>query len=125
MKIIDALEFLRIYPKISSQTLPIKLAYKLNKLNCKIKNDGAFYEESLEKILQEYAEIDEKGNFIQNEAGDGIVIKEGLVNECHQKIKELQELSLETSDIFFTIEELEPLSITPAELNCLFSLIKE
>lgn len=125
MKIIEVLNYQDLYQKIKDQPINIKLAYKFNKLYTKIASEVIFYEESLNKIIKQYAETDDKGNFVPNESNTGILIKKEYVETCHRKIRDLQEIEVDITDIFFTLDELEDLKITPAELSCLESLIKE
>lgn len=125
MKIKEALDYQYLYQRLKNESINIKLAYKLNKLYTKISNEAEFYEESLNKILDEYAEKDEEGNFVQNSSNTGILIKKEYIETCHRKIRELQEIEVDITDISFTLDEFEDLKITPAELSCLESLIKE
>lgn len=125
MKIQYALEFQVLYNKLKNAQLPIRLAYKFNKLNDFISTEAHFYQESLQKILDQYAERDESDNFVTNSDGTGILIKPDFVDICHKKINELQSIDFEIKDIKFTLEELESLQITPSELYCLTSLIEE
>ena len=125
MKISDALEFQHLYQRLKNEAISIRLAYKLNKLNNKVLSEASFYEDSLHKILNQYAEKDEYGNFIQNEDNTGILIQKECLEICHRKINELQSIEIDIFDISFTLDELEELKITPAELVCLESLIKE
>lgn len=123
MKIYEALEYQKLYNRLKNEQLNIKLAYKLNKLNSKILDEAKFYEESLQKILIQYAEKDEDGNFIQNAEKNGVLIKKDCIEKCYAKILELQSIEFDVLNISFTFEELEELKITPAELSCLESLI--
>ena len=123
MKITCALDFQVFYNKVKSQTLRVKLAYKLNKLNSRLSEEAEFYRSEFYKILTEYAQKDENGEFIQNENGTGYLIKEGKTEECREKIQELQDLEIENLDITFTLEELEHLAVTPEEISAIMNLI--
>lgn len=125
MKIQRALEFQTLYHKLKDSQLPIRLAYKLNKLNELVSTESQFYQESIQKILAQYAEKDESGNFITNPDGTGILIQPEFIDICHKKINELQSIEFEVKDIKFTFEELEHLQITPSELYCLTPLIED
>ena len=125
MKINKALDYQNLYQRIKDQVISIRLAYKFNKLNNRLIEEIAFYEDSIRKILNQYAKKDENGCFISNECGDGILIQEEYLEICHRKINELQSIEIDIFDISFTLDELEELKITPAELVCLESLIKE
>lgn len=125
MKLKDALEYQELYHHIKNYNMPIKLAYKINKLNNLIEKEVEFYQDSLSKILNRYAEKDEKGNFKLNPEQTGILIQKEYLDICHKEINELKNLEIENLDFHFNLEELENLNITPAKLNCLTSLIIE
>lgn len=125
MKIYEALNFQNLYQKLKNESLPIKLAYKLNKINLLIQNEIIFYEDSLKKIIEQYAQKDSNGNYIQNETHDGIIIQQEYLEVCHKQINELQYLEFDIPNISFTLEEFDGLKMTPVELSCIFSLITE
>ena len=121
----QALEYQSLYQKLKEQNMPIKVAYKLSKLNSQIQNEAKFYQKTLDRIIQRYAERDDTGNFIPNEDNTGILIRKDTMKECYEDINELQSMIIEKIDVSFTLEELEGLTLTPAELGCLVSLIIE
>ena len=63
--------------------------------------DIEFYQENIQKILDNYAEKDENGNFKSNEESSGIMIKEEKIEQCHKEINDLQSINVEISDIVF------------------------
>ena len=125
MKIYEALNFQNLYQKLKNESLPIKLAYKINKINLLNQNEIIFYEDSLKKIIEQYAQKDSNGNYIQNETHDGIIIQQEYLEVCHKQINELQYLEFDIPNISFTLEEFDGLKMTPVELSCIFSLITE
>lgn len=125
MKFKDVFAFQKLFNNIQNQKLPLRLAYKFTKLNDIISNELCFYQSEFEKILDSYAERDSEGKYIENEAKNGIIIKEEFLEECHREIANLQNFEFSIDGIFFTLDELEFLTITPTELKCLYTLIKE
>ena len=125
MKIIEIISYQDLYAKLKDRQMPVKIAYKLNKLNAQLATEVAFYQESVQKILNECAQKDEEGNYIPNEDQTGVMIKPELLEECYTKINELQNLKVPIPDITFALDELDCLGITPAELGCLIPLIQE
>jgi hypothetical protein len=125
MKLIHALDFQYVYEKLKNQSTNIRLAYKLNKLNNRLAQEAEFCRDELLKILSQYAQADDEGNFIPNHDGTGYLIKDGLVIECQNKVAELQSIEIEDLNITFTLDELDNITITPAELSCIESLIVE
>lgn len=123
MKIDQALEFQYLYQRIKNEPLNIKVAYKLNKLYNQIMVEASFYEDSLNKILNKYAQKDELGNFVQNKNNTGVLIEPEFIEICHKEIRELQSIEFDTGNIIFSLDELEDLKLTLSELNCLQDLI--
>lgn len=124
MKIVEALGFLELYLKIREQNLPLKTAYKLNKLARRLETEQTFYQENLRKILAQYTEKDENGEIKFDEAGNVVLIRE-TIQECNKELAELQNLIIEDVGVEFTLDELGGLEVSPMELSCLFSLITE
>ena len=58
LKVLDLRD---LYPKISSQALPISTTYKLSKLFNAIKSEGEFYSTHLDEIISTYGKKDESG----------------------------------------------------------------
>ena len=123
MRIDQALEFQYLYQRIKNEPLNIKVAYKLNKLYNQIMTEASFYEDSLNKILNKYAQKDELGNFVQNKNNTGVLIEPEFIEICHKEIRELQSIEFDTGNIIFSLDELEDLKLTLSELNCLEDLI--
>lgn len=113
------------YQKISTTTLPIKTTYKLMKLYMSISKEIEFYKTEVDKLLQQYAVLDENGKPKLNETGDGFQLKEECLSEAVQKLNELSNLEVELPNITFTIEEFEPINLTMEELNTILPLIAE
>lgn len=101
----------------------INTQYKMLLIKKKIKEDFDLIEEQYQLLLNLYGEKAEDGNFIKTKDG-GIKIKESYQNECYEKIKEFNQLEVSIPDIYFTIEELEPLNLTFFELEVLEPFIK-
>ena len=125
MKISKILSFPEVYSSLSTQKIPIRLAYKLNKLNTYLEPELNFYSSSLNKLVLEYAQTSPAGDPLYNAAGTGILIKTDKINECQSKIRELGEIDIELPNITFTLDELDSLEITPSELQVLMPFITE
>lgn len=101
--------------------LPTRLAYKLMKLTKASDSEGAFYDEKMNKIITEFADRDADGK-IKTKKND-VVINPDKLTECNAAIKELQQMEVDKPDISFTIEELEPLSVSISEIAALDDFI--
>ena len=117
------LQIQQIYP--ITDKLPFKTAYKFAKLGEVIESELKFFQEKMQEIITTYSEKDESGHPILTEDGASIKIQETKITECQKEINELNNVEVELSDIFFTIEELESLSLTTQQVYALMPLIKD
>lgn len=123
MKMFEIVEFPKLYEGIKDKKMPFKTAHKFSKLFRKVEEEIRFYQESFQKITEEYGEKDAEGNFIPQEDGKGIKMKEGSFTEANKKIIELNTLEIEIAGIDFSIDELESLDLTIGEINFLMPFI--
>lgn len=113
----------QIYP--ITDKLPFKTAYKFAKLGEIIESETKFFQEKMQEIISNYSEKDENGQPALAEDGASIKIQEAKVAECQKEINELNNVEVELPNIFFTIEELEALSLTAQQAYALMPLIKD
>ena len=106
-------------------SLPLKGAYKLNKIKKAVEKEGEFYTEKFQEIVDTYAKKDDDGNLVYNEDGTQIMIQDGMVEECNQAITDLQTLEVEVENYGLTLEDLgENLQCTPEELEALMPFME-
>lgn len=74
----------------SDTNLPLKVAYKLNKIRKAVEKESEFYADKFQEIVHTYAKIDENGEIVFSEDGSQILIKDGMVEECNKALEELQ-----------------------------------
>ena len=125
MKMYEILELQNLYNSIANTKLPLKTTYKFTRLMKRAEEEIAFYQVKFQEIVEEFAEKDENGQYKMTEDGQSIVIIAGKEMECNSRLLELRNLEVEIEGITFSIEELEKLDVTIAELNCLMSLIED
>lgn len=111
--------------EVQNKKIPIRLAYTISKLSARVNEEETFYRQKFTEIVRECAKLDDNGNFIYTEDGSSVQIQAGRINECQQRIQELQDIEVEVNDISFTLTELENLDLTVAELSVLMPLIVE
>ena len=105
--------------------LPLKGAYKLNKIKKAIEKESEFYSEKFQEIVKTYAQQDENGNVVFSDDGNQIMIKEGMIEECNQALQDLQDLEVEIETYGLTIEDLgEDIQCTPEELEALMPFME-
>lgn len=122
IKLANALNIKQILNSLANQKLPIKLSYKIMKFIVSLEAEEKFYIEKLNSIISQYSKKDENGNPLTE--GDSVLIQEDKIEVCQKEVAELRELEIEISNEPFTLEELENLEFTPAELYTLNSIIE-
>ena len=109
----------------SEMDLPLKAAYKINKIKKTVEKESDFYSEQFQEILNKYAKEDENGDLVFSESGDQIMIKDDMVDECHQALSALQNLEIQIDNYNFTIDDLgENLTCTPENLEALMPFME-
>lgn len=112
--------------KIKNIKMPIKTAYKLSKLQKAIEEELSFSQGEYKKIVDEYAERDETGNYkFLDEAKTNIQIKPNCIKEAEQKTIELQELEIELPKITFALSEFENIELSPEDISGIIDFIEE
>lgn len=105
----------------SKLNFSIETQYKIIKIKKILINEIEIYKEQINSF-NDFFEKDENGNLIQNEKG--IKIKDNCIKECQQKIFELDNSEIQLPDLFFSLDELEPLNLTLEELELFEPFIK-
>ena len=111
-----------VFSRISELKFNINTQYKLLKMKKAIEEEEEIYLKQLES-LKEYCIKDENGQFITNKNG-GYQIDATKAEECGKLVQEINAIQIQVPDIYFTIEELEPLDLTFNELEAFDSFIK-
>lgn len=97
--------------------LPLKVAYKLNKIRKTVDKEGDFYAEKFQEIIDAYAKKDENGNLVFSEDNEQILIQPDKIEECNQKLNELQSLEVEIENYNLSIDDFgDNIECTPDEL---------
>ena len=109
----------------SSANLPLKGAYKLNKIRKAVDKEAEFYSEKFQQILEDYAKKDEEGNLVFSEDGNQIMIQDDKIVECNKALEDLQSLEVEIDTFNLTIEDLgEGIECTPDQLDALMPFME-
>ena len=126
MKFSEAFQILEIRNLLIEQKLPIKVSYKFTKFFNELEPEVRFFNETLQKLIEEYGKRDEDGNFIYTDDKQGIKIQDDKFQECMDKINELNNLKVNlTYTPEFTLDELESLNLEMKYIDCLLPYIKE
>ena len=104
--------------------LPLKVAYKLNKLKKAVEVEGEFYSNKFQEIVDTYARKDENGQLVFSDDGSQILIQEGKIDECNQALEDLQSLTVEVDNCNLTIDDFgDDVECTPEELEALMPFL--
>ena len=109
--------------KIKTKNFSIQTQYKFLKICKIIKDEADTFDEQRKYLIEDFADRDEEGKLIFTKDG-GIKIREDRLNECANKIEEINSIQVQFPDIYFSLEELEPLGLTLGELELLEPFIK-
>ena len=110
--------------KLAVKPLPIRVSYGLAKILLKLEQEVNFYKNQYVLLLKTYGETDSEGNIISG-IDNSIKIKEGLEEECSKKIEELNSLEIELPDFELSLDDLEGIELSAAEVAILVPFIKE
>jgi DNA repair ATPase RecN len=109
---------------ISEKQLPIKASYALAKNIGKIESELKVYNKERNRLLDQYATKDKKGEFKFDKEGQ-VIFKDGCKEKWEKDIRELLEIENEIDIHKFKINELEGYSISPSELMVIDYMIQE
>lgn len=123
IKMKDLVSFHQNSDVFSDKTLPLKGAFKINRLKRDIENDFSFYQDKFKEILEKYADKDEEGNIKFSNDGSQILIKEGQIDECTEELENLDSMEVEVDNYDFNIDELGDIDCTPEELEILMPFL--
>lgn len=123
MKLSEIEKLYTTLKQLNEREMPIKISYKFSKIFSQISTDFEFYSKKIQEILSKYGEKDEEGNFVVK---DGMVpFQKDYVDLAMKELDELNSIDITLPDYQFSLEELEPLSLTPAQVSSLTNFIKE
>lgn len=111
VKIIEAVDFITIYPIIKDMKLKFSTLYKISKYFDTCSKERDFYVENLNKIFDKYGERDESGGFKLTEDKTGIIIQDDKRDECNKELEDLMDIEVEIAADPLKIEELENLEL--------------
>ena len=112
-----------INQKLDKLSFSIQTQYKFLKLKKVVQEELQLYYNQLAGLRQ-FIEVDEQGQPVVSEDG-GIRIKEEEIGNCTKLINEINQMEIQLPDIYFSLDELENLGLTLAELDKLSPFIKE
>lgn len=108
----------------STVNLPLKGAYKINKITQSIEKEAEFYAEKFQEIIDTYAKKDENGNLVFSDDGSQIMIQDNKIEECNAALEDLQGLEVEIDNYNLSVEDLGDIECTPEELKIIMPFME-
>jgi hypothetical protein len=106
--------------KLFSAQLPVKIAYRLSKVQKLVSAEAAKYQELRLGLITKYAEQNEDGTSVVDEGGN-VKLKEGAMDELIAEMNELHDIDVELPGTV-SIDELEKIDLTTYDLSILEEL---
>ena len=104
----------------ANTNLPLKGAYKINKIRKALDKESDFYGEKFQEIIDTYAKKDENGDIVFSEDQNEIMIQEDKIEECNKALEDLQNLEIQIDNYNLIAEDLgDNIECTPDQLSAL------
>lgn len=100
-----------------------KLSYKLVKFISKIEVEETFYNKKCSELVDRYGERDKEGKLIYTDTG--VKIKKDKALEFQAELDEVDNVEVEKPDTSFTLDELDELKLSVADMFFLQDFITE
>lgn len=112
--------------KLNNAQLPIKVAYAISKNVNKIESELKAYNAEKAKLIDKYAEKDEKGELKTNEIGN-VILKEEHIEDWNRDIAELLSIENEIDIHMINLDDLlnSNYNISPSELSVIDFMIND
>lgn len=124
--LISITDMYRTIQILSNQKLPLKGAFRLNQIANAIKPHNEFYAEKFGKIIEQYAKRDENGQPQLDATKTNVLIQEDKIQECSEKLNELNNLEVELSDnLYITLNDLGDIECSVQDLQGLTPVLRE
>lgn len=121
----EIIKFPMFFESVKTAKLPIKVTYKLSQLKHELEFHIDFYQKTMQQIIFEYSEKDEKGQPLRDNDGKGILIPTERLEECSKKTQDLLNLKIELKDYDFKLSDFENLELSVEALEAGLVFIKE
>ena len=114
-----------LLPEIEKISLPLKAVYPLTKIKEKADSNFPFYQENVRTIVLECAQLDEEGNLIQAEGGQGFNLKPEKQVEFFERMGELEKIPVEIEGNKIPYVGLENANFSLGTMTILLPFIEE
>ena len=124
MNIVTLINTAKIFNQFAQTKVSSKLAYKIMKFCKSAATEEEFYNTKRNEIIDMYAIKDENGQI--GVSDDGMIkIVPDKIDEANAALQELNSIEVEAPSIKFTLDELEGLELSVADMFALDAFIEE
>lgn len=122
----ELLNSVNVLSKLNQSQLPVKVAFVILKNTKEIEKELTNYFDAREKVVSQYAVLDDEGKPIPDEGGN-LQFKEDCIEKWNSDIQELLGIKYSVNLQMVSINELfkSELSISPSELSLIEFMLKE
>lgn len=125
LKMLQVLTMKSVFSKLVNERMPVRLAYKISKIVEAIDKESLFYQTELDKLIAEFSEKGEDGEYLTDESGKTILIVPEHLEHVRGRIAELEDLDVDFPDQKIGLDELEKFNFTVLEFNSLIPILEE
>lgn len=112
-----------VFAQLKDKVLPIKASYAIAKNIAHINSILKIYDEQRNKLLEKYAEKDDKGK-VKVEKGQ-VTIKKDSIEQWNKDLQELMGIENEVEIHTFPLSVLDDCKLSPAEFMAIDYMIEE
>lgn len=124
MKILQIINAKKVFSNYLDTKMSPAVAYKIMKFVKEAESEEAFYKKEIQKLIEQYGKRNDDGSLVATEDGN-ILLSEDTLQECRQKVDELEALDVDAPNISFTIDELSCVSMTVREMDAISAFISD
>lgn len=103
------------FRELSEKQLPIRVAFRIARLIRELDKENTTFENSRRAIIEKYAMRDEAGKIAQADNGN-IILQQDKIEDCNNELNELLSAEVEINADKISIEDLEKIEMTPAQV---------
>lgn len=124
MNILKIINARRVFSNYLDDKMKPSVAYKVMKLVRTAETEESFYQKELQKLIEQYGKRNEDGSLATTKDGN-ILLEEQTLQECKEKIDELDSTEVDAPNIQFTLDELSCISMTVREMSAISAFISD
>lgn len=124
MNIITLIDAAKIFSQFAQTKISSKLAYKIMKFCKSVATEEEFYNMKRNEIIDTYATKDENGQIVTDDNGMIVIIKDRIA-DANKAMNDLNNIEVDVPNIKFTLDELDSLELSVAEMFTLDAFIEE